>query len=160
MRFRFSTNLTGNCRRHIRKESFIMNKAQTLIIVIFIMLILALLGTFIANLESMYLEESYVYYRRVQSKYLTDDGLERGKGLIADSNGDWRPWKPCPSECAPVCDNCTCPSSCACTYATCEDCYLKEYVTIPPGGKRGYYDIFVEELPGGEIKIVAKGSIE
>ena len=120
-------------------EYFPMNKAQTLVIVVFIMLILALLGTFIANLESVYMEKSWAFYRRVQAEYFTDSGLDRGKELIADSNGDWRPWKPCsPEKCPPVCDSCICPSSCDCTNDNCKDCcYLQEHFTIPPGGKKG-----------------------
>ena len=123
------------------------------------MLILALLGTSIANLESVYLEKSWHYYYRVQSEYFIDSGLERGKELIADSDGDWRPWKGCP-QCKPVCDSCVCPSSCDCTYDNCKDCYLQEYFTIPPGGKKGHYHVFVEELSGGKIKLIAEGEFD
>lgn len=140
-------------------------KAQAFIIIIFIMLILALLGVFLANLESTYMERSHIYYRRLQGEYLADTGLDRGKELIADSDGNWRPWKPCPTRCAPVCDSCVSPSTCACTYATCKTSYLREYMTIPPGGKKGYYDLYVLEAPDeglqtGEIKLKVEGGWE
>ncbi len=133
-----------------------MRKAQVLIIVIVIVMFLSFLGIFLGYLESTYFEVSHLSYRNIQTDFINDSGMDRGKELIADSQGDWRPWAGC-VQCSPVCSNCHCPtgSSCGlvCNYGSCKDCYLREYMTIPPGGRRVYYDIYVEELPGGEIKL-------
>jgi len=131
-------------------------KGITLIIVILIILILALIGVYLTNLSSIYLETSPLYYYKSSVEFISDSGIERGKELLRDKEGSsypWRPWANCPLYCSPVCDKCTCPAGCSCSYAdpNCDKCYLEENITIPPGGKRAYYRIYVSGTKNNPI---------
>jgi len=143
-----------------------MIKAQVLIITVFIMLFLSLIGIIIANLESTYLESGRIYYEKVQSDFINDAGLERGKRLLDESQGEWRPWAPCPNRCSydgvDVCSSCQCPPGCGltCSYSDCQDCYLQEDMSIPPGGRGAYYRVYVDELPGGEVKVRVESGLQ
>lgn len=111
-----------------------MKRGQSLIIAVFIMTTLSLLSAFIMRIESFYMVSSVQGYREAQVRFLTDAGLERGKQLISDSGGTWRPPDP--------------PG------------YLREHITIPPGGRRGWYDIYVRELSSSRIKLIVSSGIE
>ena len=70
--------------------------------------------------------------RTTQTGVIGDGGLERGKELLGDSSGAWRP---------PVSPG-----------------YLREYMTV--GGAKGHYDIYVTDLGGGSIKLSATAQMD
>ena len=135
-------------------------KSQALVIILLIMVIVAFLGAYIANLISLSSATYSTYYQDVQAEFITDMGLERGKELLADTSGDWRPWENCLSQCTPVCSNCHCPvGTCtSCDYTSCQSCYLEEMMTIPPHGKKGYYHLYVIE--DTSLRLQAFGEFE
>jgi len=142
-------------------------KGVALIIVILIMVILALLGTYLSNLQSIYLETSPLYYYKATRGFLGDAGLERAKQIMEDAATAadpffWRPWagwytngapKTNRGYCGvnssdPICQRSVCPDGCSNNQfpnydPNCDYCYLEEHITIPPQGKEGYYKIWV-----------------
>jgi hypothetical protein len=130
-----------------------------LVIVVFSILLLSILALILASIESTYLFSGISYRSRAQVQFVSDAGLERAKELTVDSGGSWRPWKPCPERCNPVCHKTFCPPECTspCDYSKCKDCYLREYMTV--GGKKSHYDIYVIELAAG-IKLLVEAKMD
>jgi len=137
-----------------------MRKTVALIIVIIIILALSLFALYLANLESHHLNISPLYHHKILSEFVNDMGVERAKQLLHDGVSStppyaWRPWPACKSCgpnsfcCNPVCDRCQCPNPTLCdepgecSEANCGNCYLEEHITIPQGGKKGTYRIYV-----------------
>ncbi len=149
-------------------KRFINRKGVALVIVILMIVILALIGIYLANLGSIYLETSPLYYYRASVEFISDSGLERGKELLRDKVGNtypWRPWANCLLYCDPVCDKCTCPAPCSCSYTdpNCDECYLEENITILPGGRSANYKIYVSgrrNNPTLKVKAELEGLIE
>lgn len=109
-------------------EDYLKNsQGVTLIIVIFVMMVMAMLGAVIASLQATYFETSRTHLRINQAGFIGDAGLERGKELLNDSFGSWRPPSP--------------PG------------YLREYMTV--GAAKGHYDLYVTDLGGGSVKLSA-----
>jgi len=142
-----------------------MRKTVALIITIFIVVVLALFALYLTNLSSLHVEISPLYYHKTSSEFIIDIGIERAKQLLYDGINHnppypWRPWRGCYTNCGPnraccgtsptssVCQRCICPQGCKClpfpNYdKKCDSCYLEENITIPRGGKKGTYRIFV-----------------
>ncbi|MBU1006297.1 MAG: pilus assembly PilX N-terminal domain-containing protein [Candidatus Omnitrophica bacterium] len=103
-----------------------------LIIIIFAMLVFSMLGVVVASMQSNYFEISRAHLRKNQAFFVSDSGMERGKELLNDSEGSWRPPDP--------------PG------------YLREYMTV--GGARGHYDIYVEELGGSSVELFVESQMD
>lgn len=103
-----------------------------MIIIVFAMMVFAMLGALLASMQASYFETSRAQMRTTQAGFIGDAGLERGKELLDDSSGTWRP--PAPPG------------------------YLREYMTV--GGAKGHYDIYVLDLGGGSIKLTVTAQMD
>ncbi|MBU0759936.1 MAG: hypothetical protein KKC66_04285 [Candidatus Omnitrophica bacterium] len=113
------------------KRLFKDSDGAALVIIVFAMLVFAMLGAVIASMQSSYYETSRTHLRSNQAFFISDSGMERGKELLNDSLGSWRPPDP--------------PG------------YLREYMTV--GGTLGHYDIYVESAGGGSVRLIVESEM-